>query len=79
MKDLYKAVADMPLFNGLSYDDFVQVSRCISAKPAQYKNDEILLLEGDEVTFIGLIVSVLSPSLNGVSTLVLPRGLELLT
>ncbi|MCL2513141.1 MAG: Crp/Fnr family transcriptional regulator [Oscillospiraceae bacterium] len=57
MKKIFEAVKSSPLFQGIAFSDFERMLVCLSAKTAFYKKDEIILLSGDTVNFVGLILS----------------------
>jgi len=56
MLEIYNAVIKNPLFKGIAADDFSKVFRCLSARTVKYKKGEIIVLSGDDVSFIGVIL-----------------------
>ena len=56
MKQIFEAVKSNPLFQGIAFSDFKRVLNCLSAKTAYYKKDDVILLSGDTVNFVGLIL-----------------------
>ena len=57
MKKIFDKVKSSPLFQGIAFSDFERLLSCLSAKTAYYKKDEIILLSGDAVNFVGLVLS----------------------
>ena len=57
MKKTFETVKSNPLFHGIAFSDFEQVFNCLSVKTAYFKKDEVILLSGDTVNFVGLILS----------------------
>jgi len=57
MKNIYETVKDSPLFNGVGAGDFEKVAGCIESKTKNYPKDDIVLLAGGSVGFIGLVLS----------------------
>lgn len=56
MKEIYEAAKSNQLFNGIGYNDFENMLRCIEARTHSYKKDEIIFMSGDAVSFVGLIL-----------------------
>ncbi|MCL1815136.1 MAG: Crp/Fnr family transcriptional regulator [Treponema sp.] len=69
------------LFQGISFSDFERMLNCLSVKPANYGKDDVILLSGNTVGFVGLILSgsvkIISESLDGnnsvLTTLAVPE------
>lgn len=57
MKELFETIQSVPLFHGIAYDDFMRVFTCLSARVACYEKGEIIMLTGDDVAFMGVIIS----------------------
>ena len=57
MEKIFIAVKNNPLFTNIPYDEFTLIFNCLSARTLSYRKNEIIITEGDEVTFIGVIVS----------------------
>lgn len=57
MKNIFDTVQSIPLFKGIGYSDFEKMYPCIEAKTQSYKKDDILLLAGDSINFVGIILS----------------------
>lgn len=57
MKNTFETVKNNPLFQGIAFSDFEAMLSCLSAKTASYEKNEIILLAGDPVNFVGLILS----------------------
>jgi len=69
MKKIFETIKSNPLFQKIAYSDFEQMFGCLSAKTARYKKDDIILLSGDAVNFVGLILSggvkIIKEDING--------------
>ena len=69
MDKTFETVKDNPLFEGIAFSDFEQMLSCLSAKTSFYKKNEIILLSGDSVNFVGLIlagsVKIIKENVNG--------------
>ena len=57
MKKIFDTVKDSPLFRGIAFSDFNPLLNCLSTKTANYEKDDVILLSGDAVSFVGLILS----------------------
>ena len=57
MKKIFDAVKDNLLFQGIAFSDFERMFTCLSARTASYKKDDVILLSGDAVNFVGLVLS----------------------
>lgn len=57
MDMVFETLKDNPLFQGIAHSDFELMLNCLSARKASYHKDDILLLSGDTVNFVGLILS----------------------
>ena len=57
MQKIFETVKSNPLFQGIAFSDFEQVFNCLSVKTAYFKKDNVILLSGDTVNFVGLILS----------------------
>jgi len=73
MKKIFDIAKDSPLFQGIAFCDFEPLLQCLSAGTATYKKDEMILLSGDPVNFVGLILSgsikILREDADGNSTI----------
>lgn len=56
MKKIFEAVKYNPLFHGVSGSEFELMYDCLSAKTAAYKKDDVILLSGNAVNFVGLLI-----------------------
>jgi len=74
MKNIFDAISTNPLFRGIAFDDFERMFGCLSARTARYKKDDTILLTGDEVGYVGLILSgslqIIKEDLNGNRTII---------
>ena len=50
-------VKNHPIFQGIAFSDFQRMYGCLEAKTARYQKDDIILMSGDTVNFVGLILS----------------------
>jgi len=57
MKEIFEALKDNPLFQGIAVSDFERMLDCMSAETAHFKKEEVILLSGDTINFVGLILS----------------------
>ena len=57
MEKIYETAKSNLLFQDIAFCDFVRILNCLSAQTVQYKKDEIILLTGDTVDFVGLVLS----------------------
>ena len=57
MKKIFDAVKSNPLFDGIAFSDFENMLTCLSAKTSCYKKNDVILLSGDTVDFVGLVLS----------------------
>ncbi|MCL2632192.1 MAG: Crp/Fnr family transcriptional regulator [Coriobacteriia bacterium] len=57
MRQIFEIVKDNLLFTDISFSDFEQMLDCMTAKVAKYGKDEIILLSGDTIDFVGLVLS----------------------
>ena len=57
MKNNFDILRNHPLFYGIAAGDTEQMFNCLFIKRAFYKKNEIILMPGDEINFIGLILS----------------------
>ncbi len=56
MKKYNEILKNSPLFYKIDMDSFEQILSCISPKVMSYKKDEVILLTGNRVDFVGLIL-----------------------
>jgi CRP-like cAMP-binding protein len=57
MKRTFEAAKDNPLFRGIAFSDFERMLDCLSARTVVYEKNDVILLSGDAVSFVGLILS----------------------
>ena len=57
MKNIFEAIKNNPLLNGIGYSDFEGMARCLGAETQTYNKNEVILLSGDTVNHIGLVIS----------------------
>jgi len=74
MRKFFDVMQNNPLFNGIDYSDFEKMFYCIEARTQNYKKDDIILLSGDTVNFVGLILSggvkIIKEDINGNITII---------
>ena len=57
VKKIFDTIKNNPLFQGIAFSDFDNMLTCLSAKTVCYKKDDVILLSGDTVSFVGLVLS----------------------
>ena len=57
MKKTFETAKNNPLFQGIAFSDFDRMLDCLSPRTGIYKKDEIVLLAGNTINFVGLILS----------------------
>jgi CRP-like cAMP-binding protein len=57
LKKIFNAIKNNPLFGGIAFSDFEGMFSCLSARTAEYKKGDIILLSGDAASFVGLILA----------------------
>jgi len=57
MKRIYEAIHRNHLLEGIDFGDFEQMHGCLSARLHRYAKDEVILMTGSKIDFVGLIVS----------------------
>ncbi|MCL2620223.1 MAG: Crp/Fnr family transcriptional regulator [Defluviitaleaceae bacterium] len=57
MKKIFDTIKNNPLFAEIAFSDFETMLNCLSANTKTYKKEEIILLTGNPVNFVGLILS----------------------
>lgn len=69
MKDLFKIIKHSPLFNDVTLSEFEKMFSCIGARVQRYSKNQIILLTGNRVDFIGIVLSgsvkILNENANG--------------
>ena len=69
MKNIFEKAKNNPLFDGIAFEDYERLLNCLSAKTVFYKKDEIILLAGNSVDFVGLVllgcVKIIKEDLDG--------------
>ena len=56
MNKIFETLKTNPLFQQIAFSDFEKMLACLSAKTVCYKKDDVILLSGDSVHFVGLIL-----------------------
>ena len=57
MKKIFETLKDNILFRGIAFSDFESMLNCLSAKTSRYEKDEVILMSGNTINFVGLILS----------------------
>ena len=57
IKNIYDVIKLSPLFNNISYDEFLKIEKCFSLKTIQYNKNDTVIMTGDEITSFGLVLS----------------------
>lgn len=57
MRDIIPFISRTPLFKGISPDELEGILVCLQARKSMYQNQEIILLEGQPVTSVGIVLS----------------------
>jgi CRP-like cAMP-binding protein len=57
LNKLFNTIKDNILFQGIAFSDFEKMLTCLSAKTINYKKDEVILMAGDSVNYVGLVLS----------------------
>ncbi len=69
MKEIFDIIKINPLFNGISFDEFEKIFYCIGARKESYKKNDIIVLSGNRIDFIGIVllgsVKVIKEDING--------------
>lgn len=69
MKKNFEIIKDNPLFEGITFSDFSKMYDCLSAQIKCYKKNEVILLAGDEINFVGIVlkgnVRIVKEDING--------------
>jgi CRP-like cAMP-binding protein len=57
VKKIFDTVKSNPFFQGIAFSDFEKVLNCLSVKTAHFTKNDVILLSGDTINFVGLILS----------------------
>lgn len=57
MEDFYPVLHRIRLFRGVGADDLAQMLRCLNARKTGYEKNEMVLLEGQPATAVGIVLS----------------------
>jgi CRP-like cAMP-binding protein len=57
MKDFFEVLKHSPLFHHISLSEFETMHSCIGARVQRFSKNEIILLTGNRVDFIGIVLS----------------------
>ncbi|MDR2898649.1 MAG: cyclic nucleotide-binding domain-containing protein [Spirochaetaceae bacterium] len=78
MKQIFDIIKNNPLFQGIAFTDFDRMLNCLSARTVTYQKGEVILLSGDNVNFVGLVLSgrvqVIKEDVNGSATILTELG-----
>ena len=80
MKKIFETIKNNPLFDGIAFSDFEKMITCLSARAKSYKKDELILLSGDAVSFVGIILSgsvkIIKEDMDGRITILTELGVS---
>ena len=80
MKKVFDRAKNNPLFQGVAFSDFESMLVCLSARTVEHKKDDIILLSGDTVSFVGLVLSgvvqIIKEDINGRITIIAELGVS---
>lgn len=57
MKNYISTLAGMPLFQGIEENDILSLLNCLNGKVKSYTKDSIILFNGDDLKYMGIILS----------------------
>jgi len=73
MKKIFEVAKHNPLFQNIAFSDLEPILSCLSARAATYQKDDVILLSGDPVSFVGLVLSgsvrIIKEDVDGNSTI----------
>ena len=73
MNIIFETIKNTPLFREIAVNDFEALLNCLSAKITAYKKNEIILLSGESINFVGVILSggakIIKEDINGHSSI----------
>ncbi|MCL2840555.1 MAG: Crp/Fnr family transcriptional regulator [Defluviitaleaceae bacterium] len=79
-REIFNIAKDNPLFYDIIFIDFDEVLHCLSCRVIGHKKDDIILLAGDTINYVGLILSggvkILREDINGNATIVTRLGVS---
>ena len=56
MEKIFDLVKESRLFQGIAHGDFEKMLDCLSARTRSYRKNDVILLAGDMVSFVGMIL-----------------------
>lgn len=56
MKSYFPLLKNSPLFSGIGEEDLTEMLQCLNARTSAYRKQEILLLEGQEISMVGIVL-----------------------
>ena len=56
MKNYFEILKNNALFLDITYSDFTAMFNCLSPREKAFKKNEIILMQGDTVNFIGIVI-----------------------
>jgi len=79
MKKIFETLKGNPLFQEIAFSDFELMLNCLAARTLRYQKDDIILLSGDAVNFVGLVllgsVKIINEDVNGKTALLAELGI----
>jgi CRP-like cAMP-binding protein len=80
LKKTFEILKNNPLFQDIAFSDFEMMIGCLSGRTITYKKNDIILLSGDTVNFIGFILSggvkIIREDIDGNSTILSAFGVS---
>lgn len=74
MKNYFEFLKSCPLFSNISHSDLSSILCCLDAKEKTYQKNEVVLLSGDPVNYVGVVISgsvkIVRDDVNGNQTIV---------
>ena len=80
MKRIFDIAKNTQLFKAIAFSDFEPMLNCLSVRVAKHKKNDIILLSGDTVNFVGLVLSgsvkIIKEDIDGKITLLTSLGIS---
>jgi len=73
MNKIFKTIQACPLFDWINFSDFSEMLICIDTKTKQYQKNQVILLSGNRIDFVGIVargsVKILREDFGGNQTI----------
>ena len=80
MERIFEIIKNNPLFTGIGFGEFENIFKCLSIKTVDYQKDEVILLSGDPVNYVGIILSgsvqIIKEDIDGRITILTELGVS---